>query len=258
MFEGKASPLSQQGIDTALARLGVAAPALWAVLTVETSGCGFLPDRRPKILFERHWFSRITNGRFDDQAPDISDPRAGGYGSGGAFQYERLAKALALDRQAALQSASWGLGQVMGFNATKVGYADAEALVAAAQESEDAQLDAMAGFIEQANIARYLQQPDWAAFAFHYNGQDFQKNKYDQKLDLCHKRYQHGPLPDLSTRSVQMGLMLLGYGGAGFVDGWFGANTQNALMKYQRQSGLPVTGAIDSATMARIRSELGW
>lgn len=65
MFEGNASPLSQPGMQSALNQLGVEAPALWAVLTVETSGCGFLPSRKPKILFERHWFSKLTGGRFD-------------------------------------------------------------------------------------------------------------------------------------------------------------------------------------------------
>jgi hypothetical protein len=258
MFEGVAKPLSQRGIDAAVNQLGVAAPALWAVLTVETSGCGFLPDRRPKILFERHWFSRLTSRTFDAQAPDISNPSAGGYGPGGAFQYERLGKAIALDRAAALKSTSWGLGQVMGFNASKVGYSDVNALVAAAQESEDAQLLAMVNFIKQANIASHLQQGDWAGFAFRYNGQDFQKNKYDVKLDLFHKRYQQGPMPDLTVRSAQLGLMLLGYGGAGFVDGWFGSNTQKALMRFQADEGLDESGHIDDASSERMASRLGW
>lgn len=258
MFEGKAAPLTLHGINMARSRLGVDAPALWAVLTVETSGCGFLPDRRPKILFERHWFSRLTEHCFDAQAPDISHPRAGGYGSSGAFQYERLDKAMALDRRAALESTSWGLAQVMGFNATKVGYADVEALVTAAQASEDDQLDAMVGFVLQADIARYLRRLDWSKFAFHYNGADFQKNRYDEKLDLCHKRYVQGPLPDLTVRTLQMGLMLRHYAGEGFVDGWFGRNTQKTLLKYQQQSGLSATGTADDATMMQLRAELGW
>lgn len=258
MFEGKASPLTAHGIARAVDTLGVEAPALWAVLTVETSGCGFLPDRRPKILFERHWFSRLTRGKFDNQAQDVSNPIAGGYGATGTFQYDRLAKALALDRTAALQSTSWGLGQVMGFNASKVGFVDVEALVAASQASEDAQLQAMIGFVQQANIAQYLRSGSWADFAHHYNGADFQKNKYDEKLDLFHKRFLQGPMPDLTVRTLQMGLMLLGYGGPGFVDGWFGNGTQKALIKYQQTTGLATTGTADVPTMARLRSDLNW
>jgi hypothetical protein len=258
MIEGKASPLSDAGIKAATNQLGVEAPALWAVLTVETSGCGFLPDRRPKILFERHWFSKLTNGQFDAQDADVSNPTQGGYGAGGAHQYDRLARAMALDRTAALKSTSWGLGQVMGFNATKVGFANVNALVSASQESEDKQLSAMVAFITQANIAAHLRSGDWAAFAYSYNGSDFQKNKYDEKLALFHKRYLEGPLPNLTVRQVQLGLMLLGYGGPRFVDGWFGSGTQKALMKYQAATGLTASGAADAATVERLAADLGW
>ena len=76
-----------------------------------------MPDRRPQILFERHIFHRLTDGKFDDG--QISDPAAGGYGARGAAQYDRLALALAKDADAALQSASWGIGQIMGMNYDK-------------------------------------------------------------------------------------------------------------------------------------------
>ena len=140
MFEGKAKPLSAIGLEAAITRLGVDAPALWAVLTVETSGCGFLPDRRPKILFERHWFSRLTQGQFNAQAPEISNATAGSYGADGAFQYERLAKVIAMNRTAALKSTSWRLGQVMGFNAAKLGFAN----VNASGRIDDVSLERMA------------------------------------------------------------------------------------------------------------------
>ena len=257
-FIGKTRPLSAQGIANAAGTLGVDPPALWAVLTVETSGCGFLPDRRPKILFERHWFSRLTNHRFDDDPSGISNPVAGGYGAGGAPQYDRLALAMALDADAALQSTSWGLGQIMGFNATKAGCANVKLLVAQSQDGEDGQLAAMVAFVQEAQLADSLRRGDWAQFALRYNGQDFQKNKYDQKLDLFHKRYLQGPLPDLTVRGVQLALMVKQFGGNGFVDGWFGAATQRALMRYQQQAGLPASGAIDSATQAQLWADLGW
>ena len=71
MFEGKGRPLSESGVTQAGATLNVGLPALWAVMTVETKGCGFLPDRRPLILFERHVFHRLTQGRFAKDAPDL-------------------------------------------------------------------------------------------------------------------------------------------------------------------------------------------
>ncbi len=43
-----------------------------AVIAVESSGSGFLPSGRPKILFEAHRFSDLTDGDYDDSYPNIS------------------------------------------------------------------------------------------------------------------------------------------------------------------------------------------
>ena len=47
-FAGTASALSQGGFSSATAMNGIDSAALWAVLSVETSGCGYLADKRPK------------------------------------------------------------------------------------------------------------------------------------------------------------------------------------------------------------------
>ena len=95
-FAGIGSPLSQQGFENGRKALGVNVAAFWAVMTVETRGFGFLVDRRPKILFERHIFHVRTGGKFDANQPTISNPKSGGYGAGGANQYARLAEAIQL------------------------------------------------------------------------------------------------------------------------------------------------------------------
>jgi N-acetylmuramidase len=59
-----------------------------------TQGFGFRVDRRPQILFERHIFCKRTDGCFDAEAPDVSDP-AGGYGTL-VEQYTKLERAIAL------------------------------------------------------------------------------------------------------------------------------------------------------------------
>src|SRR4029453_13675855 len=74
---------------------------------------GLLADPPPLILFERHYFSRLTKRKFDAQAPDISQKQWGGY-RGGSREYDRLARALKLHRVAAPRSASWGGGQGVG------------------------------------------------------------------------------------------------------------------------------------------------
>lgn len=256
MFQGKGKALSEAGLEQASGDLGVGLPALWAVMTVETKGCGFLADRRPQILFERHIFHRRTGGRFASAAPDLSDPKAGGYGAGGVIQHERLLRAVALERKAALESTSWGLGQVMGFNSADAGFAGVEPMVEAMCASEDAQFQAMVGFIVKNGLAKYLQQGDWAGFAYRYNGVDFQKNNYDGKLAKAHARFSTGPLPSLSVRAAQLYLTYLGYSPGG-VDGWFGENTQKALMKFQNARGLAPSGRLEVAALAELEVAAG-
>src|SRR5207249_7391313 len=96
-FRGTALPLDQEGLAEVIDRMRVGAAELWAVLDIETRGCGFLPDRRPVILFERHIFSRETNHRFDTPHPHISNRQRGGYGADGAHQYERDRKSTRLN-----------------------------------------------------------------------------------------------------------------------------------------------------------------
>lgn len=247
MFKGAGKPVSDAGLQQAAYQIGVTLPALWAVMTVETKGCGFLSDRRPQILFERHVFHKRTDGRFDGVAPDLSNRAAGGYGSGGVFQYDRLDRAITLDRQAALESTSWGLGQVMGFNAAAVGFPDVESMVRAMCESEDAQFGAMVSFIAYNGLGKHLKGGDWTAFAFHYNGPDFQKNAYDEKLRRAFARYSVGPLPDLRVRAAQLALTYLGYSPGG-VDGWFGPGTQRALERFQKDRRITPVGALDDAS----------
>ena len=252
-FCGSGKALSGSGIEAAADRLGVDSARVWAVLRVETKGWGFLSDRRPQILFERHWFHKQTNGTFAGQAPDLSSARAGGYGPGGAAQYDRLARAIALDRRAALRSASWGIGQVMGFHAESLGYPDVEAMVKAMVAEEDEQLRAVVTFIVGKGLHRALQRQDWTAFAKGYNGSDFAKNHYDVKLRHEHDDLVANGLPDLRLRNAQMCLMFHGFD-PGPIDGQLGNLTRGAIRSFQAQAGLPPTGEPDEATLARLES----
>lgn len=252
-FRGSALPIDAEGMAEALDRLRVRAAEVWAVLSVETLGCGFLPDRRPLILFERHVFSRETGHRFDAQHPDISNRQPGGYGAGGAHQYDRLGRALTLDRKAALRSASWGIGQLMGFNAQVGGFADVEAMVTAMAESETRQLLGMAGEIVGNGLSHALADHDWATFARGYNGPGYARNRYDTRLSAAHQKYAHGPLPDLSVRAAQVYLTYLGYS-PGPVDGIIGRFTRSALHGFQEDHGMPTTDDIDEDVLPILKN----
>ena len=248
-FQGAGLPLSSAGLTQTSSVLGVQSPEVWTVLAVETSGCGFLPDRRPVIRYERHIFHRLTNGQYDDG--NISDPTPGGYGSGGAHQYDRLNQAIALDRAAALQSASWGLGQIMGENCRLAGFADVESMVAAMVNSEDQQLSAIAAFLLSTKLGAALQTHDWKTFARGYNGPNYAINHYDERLNAEYLKYSSGRLPDLLVRAAQLYLTYLGYSPGG-VDGLPGAHTLAALTQFQQQQGLPASAAITDDTLAQL------
>ena len=251
-FQGQGRPLSDEGMDRVCETLGVEEAEVWAVLTVETRGFGFLQDRRPQILFERHIFRRLTDGHYDVGNTDISNTKPGGY-VGGPGEYTRLEKAIGLDRGAALRSASWGLGQVMGFNHKIAGFDTVDDMVTDMVMNEDAQLLAMANFIKGNNLAGALRRHSWASFARGYNGQDFKRNEYDTRLAAAHAKFKT-ILPDLILRTAQSALLYLDID-PGPIDGLRGRRTRSALILFQERNSLPVTGELDEETEEMLFAE---
>ena len=207
---GKAVPLTDEGFAAASRICSASPEEMWAIVKVETAGCGFLPDRRPTILFERHVFFRKTYGDFFPLYSDICNPTPGGYGPGGVYQYSRLDRASELDHIAALKSASWGLGQVMGDNYNHVGYVDVRDMVDAFCDGEDAQLAAIAAYICNCNLVKPLKAHNWAQFAEGYNGPGYARNMYDKKLDAAYKAVCKSGLPNLQIRARQISHMFEG------------------------------------------------
>jgi hypothetical protein len=266
-FIGKRQPLTAAGLDGALDYLGLQpaeAAVIWAVVEVETAGvtqgCGFRRDGRPQILFERHVFRRETQGRFDAQGPHLSGPQ-GGYGNL-ASQYPRLEEALALcdaaglGAEPALRSASWGLGQIMGFNAHPAGFDSAAAMVAAMLDGEDAQILGMARLLRSRKLHHALQRRDWPAFARGYNGPAYARNQYDIKLEQSYIRLASGSLPNLPWRAAQIALLYLGFS-PGRIDGVIGRRTRQALDAFRLQAGLPAGGELEGPCYLALCAKAG-
>ncbi len=178
------------GADFARAALllGCDQAAIRAVASVESSSSGFLKDGRPKILFEAHIFARLTQHRFNDAHPSISS-RVWNQAlySGGEKEHDRLARAIDLDRDAALQSASWGKFQIMGFNWSRCGFKTLQDFINAMHKSEGDHLTAFCHFVKSMGLDDELRAHDWPAFARGYNGPSFAKNRYDAKLAEAHE-----------------------------------------------------------------------
>lgn len=197
--------LSNATLVAAAARLGVELASVYAVNEVESAGAGFLSNGKPTILFERHIMHRqLTAPRSaeDDPAalkakadllaaqyPALVNTRPGGY-AGGVAEYQRLAQARQLDDTAALESASWGAFQIMGFHATSLGYASVQAFAAAMAQDENQQFNAFVAFIEADPVLhKSLKSRKWADFAKRYNGPNYARNLYDVKLQRAYERH---------------------------------------------------------------------
>jgi peptidoglycan hydrolase-like protein with peptidoglycan-binding domain len=186
--------LSKEDYAQMAQRLNCEPAAVEAVVATELGvRSAFDEQGRPTILFERHIFSKRTSGKFDKSDPDISNPIAGGYGRF-ALQYAKLERAKKLDRIAALESASWGAFQIMGFNYAPAGFASVDTFVTAMQTSVQEQIAAFIAFILfDATLAKALRTKDWTTFARIYNGPAYATNNYDAKMKENYQRFLNRP-----------------------------------------------------------------
>ena len=176
-------------------KLGVEAAALKAVIEVEAKSSGFNQDGTPVILYERHKFYEglrainwITKAKeWFKQYPDLCNPSPGGYGKY-SEQHGKLARASELNKEVALESCSWGLGQVMGYHWKSLGYESLQSFINAMYRDEASQLEAMCRYISVNNLVNAVKSKDWKAFARGYNGKNYAINSYDTKLATAYAK----------------------------------------------------------------------
>jgi len=189
-FKGQAKRLDDIDLPRIGKRIGVGEDEIHAVIDVESRGSGFDAEGRPAMLFEPHWFWRLLP---EDQrryaAVEGLAYREWGERPYPKDSYPTLLSAMAINRDAALRSASWGLGQIMGFNAGLCGYSCAESMVIAFMDDEEAHLDAMVSFIIASGLDDELRRHDWRGFARGYNGPGYAKNAYHIKLARAYAKW---------------------------------------------------------------------
>ncbi len=268
---------------------GIEPAALLAVVEIESSGNPFEQDGvTPRFLFERHIFHRQLQSRAPDKLGEAVAQGMAHHDWRRATQYKDqrtsadrmvlLQRARAIDAECANRSCSWGLGQVMGFNAPELGFADATSMVEGIKTGGVmAQIVLMIKIIKRKNILGTLNAHDWAGFALRYNGKGFKANSYDTKLANAYARWVGNvpapsagspvvpvplpvPLPVPSAgvlvegtsservRQLQIALNERNFS-VGQADGDFGPLTREALKAFQRANGITETGAADAATL---------
>lgn len=189
-FKGAAKRLDDLDLPKLGARIGVGEDEIHAFLDVETLGHGFDALGRPVILFEPHVFYRNLAGaaRAKAVAAGLAYPKWGQQPYP-KDSYPRLKGACAIDETAALKSASWGLGQVLGENFKAAGYETVQAMVSDMMLDEELQLAAAVNFIKFHKLYDNLRNHDWAGFAKGYNGAGYRKNSYDTRLAEAYRKW---------------------------------------------------------------------
>jgi hypothetical protein len=167
------------------AETGIEPEVLAAFMQVESAGVSTLPDGRPRILFERSIFSKLTHGEYDRDHPDISNPKAGGYGPSGAHQYERLVAAAALNCPAALAATSWGAFEIQGDQYSRVGYKNVDEYVRDVIDSGPKELAAGMKLLRSIGLLEPLKAKDWELVVRRYNG-TLRLNQYAASLRLAY------------------------------------------------------------------------
>jgi hypothetical protein len=170
--------------------------ALLAVIEIESAGKVFATvdgRKEPMIRFEGHYFDKRLSAQKREiaRAKGLSSPKAGAVAnpSSQAGRWALLNRAIEIDAKAALESVSWGLGQVMGSHWEWVGYSSVADMVNVARSGVPGQIDLMVRYIDKAGLSSAIKRRDWAAFARGYNGPDYKRYGYDTKLATAYRRH---------------------------------------------------------------------
>lgn len=170
--------------------LGVDYSLLLAITKVEAGSKGFIAPNKPIVLFERHVFYKqlkkqgFNVDELSNQYPLLINKTPGGY-LGGLRENYRLEMAKQINENCAIESTSFGLFQIMGFHWQILGYQSAQDFENQISENELKQTEAFIRFISLKTNSKMivaLQEHDYATFARLYNGPNYKKNRYDEKI----------------------------------------------------------------------------
>lgn len=155
--------LSKDQITIIAESIGVDYASLMAFISVESGGLGFV-NGRIVIQFEPAWFRK--------KAP---------YAPSGLWrlnkvenqtqEYKAFSEAFRINPTAAMQSTSWGLGQIMGFHYKLLGYATVNEMVEDFKKGKYQQVLGIAKFIKGTPaLLKALRSKNWHLVAVYYNG----------------------------------------------------------------------------------------
>lgn len=158
--------------------------SLEMVVEVESGGKGF-DEKTGKIIiqFEPHWFKRkapcTPSGAWSLNSVDRQ-----------ANEWLAFNDAFSSNANAAMESTSVGLMQVMGFHFKLLGFKSVGEMWDYAKESEYNQLRLGLLFIKSnSKMYNALKNNDFGTFAYYYNGSNYKKFKYDERLASAFRKH---------------------------------------------------------------------
>lgn len=255
-----------KAVERIATRIGLEPAKLLAVAEVESAGRvhAMVSGRlEPVMRWEGHYFDdRLTGAaRERARAMKLAHPKAGRIRNP-RDQAERWRKlylpASKIDQVAAFESASWGLGQVMGAHWKKLDFSSPAEMLKMARSGAAGQIELMARYIERFGLVDELQRNDWRAFTRGYNGPAGIKAGYHKKMAKAYARISGKTPVSAASGMLRMGskgakvrelqALLVRAGHAVKVDGDYGPLTKQAVMAFQRANGLQVDGVAGPET----------
>lgn len=256
-FNGIAKRLEAVDLPRIGATIGVGEDELRAFMEVEANGRGFDEHGRPKILFEPHIFYKLL-GPGEERERAVKEKLAYPKWNRKGYtvdSYTRLQQASEINETIALMSASWGLGQIMGFNHKKAGYPTVQAMVQDFMDDEDNHLEAMVRLLINFKLDDDLRNHNWRKIEDVYNGGGY-GGKYADKMEKAFAKWQkisdtpfgrpidedviNAASPSDLVKQLQQALNDKGYQ-AGAVDGKWGKMTRDAVMAFKADNNLDVS-----------------
>ena len=166
-------------------------PVLLAIIDVESGGRGF-DAKTGKLLiqFEPHIFKRRAPGAEPGLwSTNIVDVQS--------KEWRAFNDAFSINPDAAMESTSIGLPQIMGFHYARLGYPNVGAMWDDFKSGEEAQVSALIRFIEtDPRLAKAAMSEDWHMVATVYNGAKYKelaarlkREPYNVSLEKAHAFY---------------------------------------------------------------------
>lgn len=171
-------------------RIGVEQEALAAFVEIESGGRGFDKNGKIIIQFEPSWFKRkapyAPSGKWSLNKVERQSK-----------EWEAFNEAFRLDANAAMESTSIGLGQVMGFHYNRLGYSSVGQMWDDAKKGEDRQIFQMAEFVRtDSRLIKALKEKNWHLVAVYYNGAGYMeiakrygREPYNISMEKAYNKY---------------------------------------------------------------------